>query len=102
MKNYKFWKGKQRFFCSGRLESGPNIAYPIASLILINIPCGLSLAFPLRVNTLSIHVVIGIVRTLQLLDPGREHIPAGARERLPTEDSTARPGHDPQQSKLNK
>lgn len=64
VKNYKFWKGKQRFFCSGRLESGPNILYPIASLILINLPGGLSLAFPLRVNYSTLNNLIGTIRAL--------------------------------------
>ncbi|CDW75060.1 UNKNOWN [Stylonychia lemnae] len=48
-RNYMKWRGAQQFFCKGRLITGPKISYPILSFLLINIPSGLSIAFPLRV-----------------------------------------------------
>jgi hypothetical protein len=59
VKNYHLWKRKQRFFCKGKLESGPNIYYPIFSFLLINIPGGLAIAFPLRVCSFTLKIVLG-------------------------------------------
>jgi len=43
---YKSWPGNNRFFCYGKLITGPEIQTTAVSFLLIVIPVALFLAFP--------------------------------------------------------
>lgn len=44
--SYQVFPGKNRFFCGGRIMSGPDPRAVLITFLLIVVPSGLFLAFP--------------------------------------------------------
>ena len=43
---YEVWSGRSKFWCSGRIMTGPDLRNLITTFILITVPTGLFIAFP--------------------------------------------------------
>ncbi|CAI2358751.1 unnamed protein product [Moneuplotes crassus] len=68
IKQFQIWPGASRFFCRGRIMTGPNVIMPIISIIVVfGVCCGVNATTFWYISEKTKHFLLPIIVTVQII-----------------------------------